>query len=139
MLYSSAEGVQRRPISFGPIPGCHSHLESSPAPTTNLGCLPLIPSILPISHTPPLGVPLGNSSLHLPYTHQLVHGRTAPHQPQHWWGPQVKFSLFILSLQRAMWRGVGRAALWYGLVAPLASPLGPLPPLVPTLGWDAGV
>ena len=78
--YSSVKGAQRRPISFGPTPGHHPHLESSPTPTTNLGYLPLVPSIPPISHTPPLRVPLGNGFPCLPYTCQPVHGRTAPHQ-----------------------------------------------------------
>ena len=80
VLYPSIEGAQRRPISCGPTPGHHPHLESSPAPTINLGYLLLIPSIPPISHTPSLGVLLGNGFLHLPYTHQPVHGRTVPHQ-----------------------------------------------------------
>ena len=48
---SSIRGAQKRPISFGLAPACHPHLESSPAPATNLGYPVLVPSTLPTSHT----------------------------------------------------------------------------------------
>ena len=68
------------PYLLGQPPECHPHLESSPAPATNLGYLLLISFIPTISHTHPLGILPGNGFLHLPCTCQLVHGRTTPYQ-----------------------------------------------------------
>ena len=132
--HSSIRGAWKRLISFRLAPECCPHLESSPAPATNLGYPPLIPSTLPTFHTPLPGALKANGFLHLPHTHQPALGRTTPH-----WAPTpVGATGQIQPLHPPMMEGyvLGSGQGWSPVrpCGAFCSTPGPPPPLVPALG-----
>ena len=136
--HSSVEGAQKRPISFGLVPGHHPHLELSLSPATNFRYLLPTRSILSTFHTLPLGLLQEKGLLGLPHTCQPAPGRTTLHCAPTPVGVPGQIQLYLPIMEGYV------LGSWWGcsLVEPCGtscSAPGPPPPLVPTSGRGTGI